>query len=842
MRREVLGFLYKNFFSVRHTDDYKNCWLPVTAWCVLLITVLFSSKALAAVHEVKVYDFYYEPKDIVIQEEDTVRWVWIDDFHDTQAGLPPEDGPTTYDGAFKSPVANAGFGFEVTFTREMLVQYPAPSNRYDYICTPHYTEGMVGSITVTRKAHDLIASLSADQEVPPTDSEQTGNCTGVLSAGETSVSIECNHQLQNVTGAHIHQEVFGRNGSIFCNLTGTNPLTATCPLTPSEANALWDGAMYVNIHTAEFPNGEIRGQLFRKASNLTVSGKVTLENGNPVPGVTIVAGSRSAKTNSKGKYTIYGLDTGIYTLTASKLGYQFMPKQGTNPAMLNAQNAINREFLARIPKNCSGDHDIDKLCDEQEAKDGSNPEDRGSFRERLKYPLYVAWNGFLGMENTLEVINKSATPGRVTYSLHDISGARTHSQELLLPAKSERQVSLNTLPGFAPQSYGLLKIEVPDELKNSIDGGMLFYRATAGQAPGESSYDFAYGVPFLRPNYGESAAAFNTIQPSANPAESGNLVSQWLSIVNLNATSEKIFTIKRYSQSGEQLSSQKVTIPQLGRVDLEAGHQNPGPGFIGLIRIIPKDSLSPYLAQVHRYGEPAVTAGNQGYQFAFPLFSRPANGETQYVSIANTPGADNWLELANASSSRVRVRVNFYDQQGISLQKRDLNLAPYAQEHLSASTLLPAGTIGFAKVVPDTNGSIIGESMYYFRNQLTGSIEATFASPLRQALGKSLYGNYNLERNMKNELRFSNVSNAEQQVRVLVYDPAGAFRTKIYDLAARSSLQLSLDDPALFGLLPNSAGVITIEFDNKGDIFSELVRKHLTPAGAIDFATPMPLR
>ena len=84
----------------------------------------------------------------------------------------------------------------------------------------------------------------------------------------------------DVTGFHIHQAPVGVNGPIIVDFTGVAPLvpagtgftfTATGLLLPTASEAAFlGGGTYVNIHTAAFPGGAIRGQLFSAANvNLT---------------------------------------------------------------------------------------------------------------------------------------------------------------------------------------------------------------------------------------------------------------------------------------------------------------------------------------------------------------------------------------------------------------------------------------------------------------------------------------------------------------------------------------------------------------------------------------------
>jgi hypothetical protein len=136
----------------------------------------------------------------------------------------------------------------------------------------------------------LAATVGADQEVAPTTHAGTGTATvsnySVTAQTFDIVVTVADLPPGDVTGFHIHQAAVGVNGPIIVDFTGVAPLvpagtgfTFTAPgltlPTASEA-AFLGGGTYVNIHTAAFPGGAIRGQLFTTGNaNLAPTGAAT---------------------------------------------------------------------------------------------------------------------------------------------------------------------------------------------------------------------------------------------------------------------------------------------------------------------------------------------------------------------------------------------------------------------------------------------------------------------------------------------------------------------------------------------------------------------------------------
>lgn len=113
-------------------------------------------------------------------------------------------------------------------------------------------------------ATDVSVSLSGAQEVPPVQTAATGSGTITINADKT-VSGHVMTKGITATAAHIHEGAMGKNGPVSVPLAkGGNDewnVPAGAKLTDAQYAAFQKGDLYVNVHSAAHPAGEIRGQL-----------------------------------------------------------------------------------------------------------------------------------------------------------------------------------------------------------------------------------------------------------------------------------------------------------------------------------------------------------------------------------------------------------------------------------------------------------------------------------------------------------------------------------------------------------------------------------------------------
>jgi hypothetical protein len=138
-------------------------------------------------------------------------------------------------------------------------------NFYVNVHTAGRPGGAIRGQIVPRSVDAVAFTANAAQEVPPTDSSATGQCTADLSNDATSVFVSCDHTVTSLTGIHLHAAPPGINGPIIFDFPLADPFSGTAPLTPRLVADFAAGFLYVNIHSAAYTEGEIRGQLLGPA-------------------------------------------------------------------------------------------------------------------------------------------------------------------------------------------------------------------------------------------------------------------------------------------------------------------------------------------------------------------------------------------------------------------------------------------------------------------------------------------------------------------------------------------------------------------------------------------------
>ena len=112
----------------------------------------------------------------------------------------------------------------------------------------------------------FLATMNGASEAPATPSTATGSATLTFNTTTKIFTLSVTHTVVAPTNGHIHKGAIGVSGGIiFPFASFTSPITYTSPALDAAQEAdLNANLYYVNIHTAAFPAGEIRGQLIKQ--------------------------------------------------------------------------------------------------------------------------------------------------------------------------------------------------------------------------------------------------------------------------------------------------------------------------------------------------------------------------------------------------------------------------------------------------------------------------------------------------------------------------------------------------------------------------------------------------
>ena len=172
------------------------------------------------------------------------------------------------------------------------------------------------------------ANLTGAQETPPNNSSGAGTATLLLSPDETTARVSLNFSglTSAQTDAHIHGPgAAGVIAPILFPLPAGNVSDFLITLTPTDVSDLKNGLLYVNVHSANFPNGEIRGQFGTSVS----AGSVQF------------SAATQLVSESAGRATVSVTRLGNTTGAAS-VNYSTSDSSGANKCNVNSGNASSR--------------------------------------------------------------------------------------------------------------------------------------------------------------------------------------------------------------------------------------------------------------------------------------------------------------------------------------------------------------------------------------------------------------------------------------------------------------------------------------------------------------------
>jgi glucose/arabinose dehydrogenase len=201
----------------------------------------------------------------------------------------------------------------------------------------------------------FVANLTGAQETPPNNSTATGRASLVLSPDEKTarVSLVFSGLSSGQTDAHIHgPAVPGVSAPPVFPLPLGQISDFSITLSPSQVQDLKNGLFYVNVHSSNFPAGEIRGQFASSLSAVSMQFSATGYVVNENAGSVVVSVTRSGNTTQATTIN-YATSNGSatqpsdYTSTSGSL--QFAPGETVktfivpviNDALVEGNETIN---------------------------------------------------------------------------------------------------------------------------------------------------------------------------------------------------------------------------------------------------------------------------------------------------------------------------------------------------------------------------------------------------------------------------------------------------------------------------------------------------------------------
>jgi len=123
---------------------------------------------------------------------------------------------------------------------------------------------LVACQSMTPMMEEQQITLSGANEVPAVATSATGTGTVTIRA-DRSVSARITVTGMVATASHIHEGAAGANGPVIVPFVKTGDNTFVAPdgakLTEAQYASYKAGNLYVNVHSAKNPGGEVRAQL-----------------------------------------------------------------------------------------------------------------------------------------------------------------------------------------------------------------------------------------------------------------------------------------------------------------------------------------------------------------------------------------------------------------------------------------------------------------------------------------------------------------------------------------------------------------------------------------------------
>lgn len=298
------------------------------------------------------------------------------------------------------------------------------------------------------------AMLNGGQQVPATNSSATGNATLVLSPDERTARLSLNFSglTSPQTDAHIHgPAAASRNAGVLFPLPLGQLNDFEITLTPEQVADLKAGLHYVNVHTSNFMNGEIRGQFGSSpATSIVVSGATSFAVNEGQGGATVVF-TRMGNTASPATVGYATSDTAGLTncnvfngVASSRCDYaasvgtiSFAAGESFKTISIPVVDDAYAEGAETFTISLNNPNGLvlgppttaTITINDNDTVNGQNPIDQTAFFVRQHYIDFLGREpdpaGFLGWQNTIN----NCPPGNITCDRIHVSGNFFQSSE-----------------------------------------------------------------------------------------------------------------------------------------------------------------------------------------------------------------------------------------------------------------------------------------------------------------------------------------------------------------------------------------------------------------------------
>jgi hypothetical protein len=168
--------------------------------------------------------------------------------------------------------------------------------------------------------HQVVFSnikLSGAEEVPANESAATGMLNGVYDKSSKKFMYNITTTGTTATAMHLHKAAPGMNGDVVVEVPG---MSGELTLTSDQEADLLAGNLYLNVHSAAFPGGELRGQVVSDQQFVFSNGLSGAQEVSP--------------TNSTATGTIYA----VYDQSSKQLKYM-INYEGVTPTGMHFHKA-----------------------------------------------------------------------------------------------------------------------------------------------------------------------------------------------------------------------------------------------------------------------------------------------------------------------------------------------------------------------------------------------------------------------------------------------------------------------------------------------------------------------